>query len=73
MLFNNYRTNPAEHDNKNYQGRALYYLPKPTTEADKTNQDLDNNSRHRARIESNDKIYFQAYNVSCADENNNCL
>ena len=67
MLFSNYRRGPVEHDNENYQGRGLCYLPKPRTEADNTNQGLDINSRYHAKIESNKTFYFEAYNFSCAD------
>ena len=54
----------VEHDNKNYQGLGLCYLPKP--EADNTNRSLDN-SHYHVKTESNNcciiHIPEQMFNV----------
>ena len=52
-----------EHDSENYQARSLRYLPKPKTEADNTNQGL-NNSRYHAKTEFNNCFIILLHNYT---------
>ena len=47
LSFNNHLLlSEVEHNSENYQGRSLYYLPKPKAKAESTNQGLDNSWYH---------------------------
>ena len=47
LSFNNHLLlSEVEHNSENYQGRSLYYLPKPKAKSESTNQGLDNSWYH---------------------------
>ena len=50
-----------EHDSENYQAQSLRYLPKPKSEADNTNQGL-NNSHYHAKTEFNNCFIIPLHN-----------